>query len=120
MERSEVARRYLKAWHLKDIEGVEALLDPGVTFKGPLAATSGREAFMGAVKRMVPLLKGIDLRHMLADDEHAVAVYDFVCIDPIGACRTTELLSFNGDLIRSSEVFFDARPFEAMLRQPAR
>lgn len=116
MERREVTRRYLDAWNQKDAAAVEALLDPAVTFKGPLAATQGREAFVGAVKRMTPLLKGIEVRYVLSDAERAVAVYDFVCIEPIGVCRTTELLGFTGDRISSSEVFFDARPFEALMR----
>ena len=114
MEKCETTRRYLDAWHQKDLACIEALLHPVVTFTGPLSATVGREAFLGAVKRMVPLLEGITVRHVMSHEDHAVAVYDFICVEPIGRCRTTELLGFQGDLIVSSELFFDARPFAAM------
>jgi len=116
MEKREMTRRYLDAWHRKDAAAVEALLDPDVTFTGPMAATVGRGAFVGAVKRMAPLLKGIEVRHLMSEADYTVAVYDFICVEPIGLCRTTELLGFKGDRISSSEVFFDARPFEAFMR----
>jgi hypothetical protein len=45
--------------------------------------------------------------------------YDFVCRDPIGVCRTAELVRFQDGLIRDIELFFDARPFEAMQRTQA-
>jgi hypothetical protein len=39
-----------------------------------------------------------------------------VCCDPIGRCPTAELVRVQDGLIRESQVFFDARPFEAMAR----
>jgi hypothetical protein len=51
--------------------------------------------------------------------DRAMFAYDFICRDPIGVCRTAELVRFQDGLIRDIELFFDARPFEAMQRAQA-
>ncbi len=40
-------------------------------------------------------------------------------LNGIGVCRTAELVRFQDGLIRDIELFFDARPFEAMQRSQA-
>jgi hypothetical protein len=111
---------YLQAWNRKDLAAIEGLIADGVAFRGPMAETTGRQAFTNAVAKMFPLLQRIDVRHVYGDADHTVAVYDFVCAPPIGKCRTTELLRFESGRICASELFFDARPFEALMRASAR
>ena len=107
---------YLDAWKHQDAAAMHEMLHPQVSFKGPMAQTEGREAFLSAVRGMFPMLKDVVVRRLIVDGDHAIAVYDFVCGPPIGICRTAELITFADGLIRSSEVFFDARPFEAMMK----
>src|SRR5450631_703162 len=107
------AQAYLDAWKQQDVAKMHVMLHPQVTFKGPMAETVGRDAFMNAVRGMIPMLKDVVVRHLMVDGDQAIAVYDFICAAPVGVCRTAELISFTDGLIRSSEVFFDARPFEA-------
>ena len=38
--------------------------------------------------------------------------YDFVCVEPIGVCRTSELITVKEGFIGDVELFFDARPVE--------
>jgi hypothetical protein len=38
--------------------------------------------------------------------------YDVDFGEPIGICRTAELMTFEGSLIMRIELFYDARPFE--------
>ena len=111
---------YLQAWNRKDLAAISGLIAENVSFKGPMSETTGRQAFTEAVAKMFPLLQRIDVRHVHGHADHTVAVYDFVCAQPIGKCRTAELLSFESGRIRASELFFDARPFEALMRGAAR
>jgi ketosteroid isomerase-like protein len=110
------AQAYLDAWKQQDVAKMLVMLHPQVTFKGPMAETVGRDAFINAVRGMIPMLKDVVVRHLMVDGDQAIAVYDFICAAPVGVCRTAELISFADGLIRSSEVFFDARPFEAMMK----
>ena len=116
MNPTTIADAYLDAWSRKDAPAIAALVSPSVTFKGPMAQTDGDEPFMAAVSGMFPLLQRIDRRALVVDGETALAVYDFVCAEPIGACRTAEMLTIEGGRIAASELFFDARPFEALAR----
>jgi hypothetical protein len=110
---------YLDAWSRKDLDGIAIHLHPDVHFKGPMQELNGREAILVSSKRVFPLLERLDVRGKFVSGDRAMFAYDFVCHDPIGVCRTAELVRFQDGLIRDIELFFDARPFEAMQRAQA-
>jgi hypothetical protein len=87
--------------------------------KGPMQELNGREAVLTSSKRIFPLLERFEVRAQFVSGDRAMFAYDFVCRDPIGVCRTAELVRFQDGLIRDIELFFDARPFEAMQRTQA-
>ena len=113
------AAAYFDAWTRKDLDAIAARVHPDVHFKGPMNETRGRQAYVEASRRILPLLQRFELHAQFVSDTRAMAAYDFICIEPIGICRTAELLGFEDGLIRDSEVFFDARPFEAFMRAQA-
>jgi ketosteroid isomerase-like protein len=113
------ARDYLDCWNRKDLAGIAAHLHPDVTFKGPMAEVAGKTAVLASTERMFPMLQGYEIREIFAAGDHVMCVYDFVCHAPVGRCRTAELLTFDDGLIRATELFFDARPFEAAQRARA-
>ncbi len=104
--------KYLDGWRRKDVSAIEAIVSSTASFVGPMLSTEGRTNFMAAVNAILPLVIDINFRHLFVDQGRAVAVYDFNCVDLIGVCRMAELLSVKDGLIQSSEIFFDARPFE--------
>ena len=110
---------YLEAWSRKDLDGIAVHLHPDVHFKGPMQELHGREAVLASSKRIFALLERLDVRARFVNGDRAMFAYDFVCRDPIGVCRTAELLRFQEGLVRDIELFFDARPFEAMQRAQA-
>ena len=110
---------YLDAWSRKDLDGIAVHLHPDVHFKGPMQELNGREAVLGSSKRVFQILERLDVRARFVSGNRAMFAYDFVCLDPIGVCRTAELVRFQDGLIRDIELFFDARPFEAMQRAQA-
>ena len=115
----QVSTAYLSAWTRKDLEGIAACLHPAVQFKSPTAETNGRDKYLAATARVLPLLDRIDIRAQFTSGDRAMFAYDFVCREPIGVSRTAELVRLEGGLIRESEVLFDARPFEAFARAQA-
>jgi ketosteroid isomerase-like protein len=115
----QIVQAYLEGWRQKDLARIQTHLHPNVTFKGPIAEIAGREDFTAAVQRMLGLLKVVDVRGIFEDGVRVVAIYDLVFVEPIGRARTADLLTFADGTIRSSEAFFDARPFEAAQRQRA-
>ncbi len=110
---------YLDAWSRKDLDGIAIHLHPEVHFKGPMQELNGRDAVLAASKRIFPLLERLEVRARFVSGNRAMFAYDFVCREPIGVCRTAELIRFEDGLIRDIELFFDARPFEAMQRAQA-
>jgi len=109
---TEIANEYLNVWKEKNTDAIAALIHPEVHFKGPMAEFEGKDQFLAACHRMFPMLREFRVRSTAASENQVVAIYDFVCIEPIGVCRTAELITFDDDLIRGVELFFDARPFE--------
>jgi hypothetical protein len=110
---------YLDAWSRKDLQGIGVHLHPSVHFKGPMQELNGRDAVLDSAERIFPLLERLDIRAQFFTGERAMFAYDFICRAPIGVCRTAELVRFDSGLIRDIELFFDARPFEAMQRAGA-
>jgi len=109
---TEIAQEYLSAWKRKDADGIARLLHSEVRLKSPVADLTGREAFLLMCRKIFPVLENISLRAQFASENQVMLVYDFVLQDPMGLTRTANLMTFEGDLIRSVELFFDARPFE--------
>ncbi len=107
---------YLKAWDGKDLEGIAEYLHPEVHFIGPMTEMIGKEKVLQSAKRLFGLLETLEVRSKFASGDHAIFTYDFVCADPIGVCRTAELMTFKDGLISRIELFFDARPFEKLMQ----
>lgn len=113
---TSIGDEYLAAWKAKDIEGIARHIHPDIHFTSPMAETDGRETFLASSGRMFAILKDLVVRSRFASQEQAIYTYDFICSDPIGTCRTAELMTFQEGKIKSVELFFDARPFEKLAR----
>ena len=107
---------YLAAWKDKDLKRIAAHIHPKVQFKGPMTELSGSESFLSSCEMILPMLKDLKVRSKFASENQAIFTYDFVCQEPIGVCRTAELLTFEDEQIKSIELFFDALPFEKLKR----
>lgn len=110
---------YLDAWSRKNLEDVAALVHPDVSFRAPMQELHGRAAYIEATRRVFTLLERMDIRAQFISGDRAVLIYDFVCSEPIGVSRTAEMVRFHEGLLRETELFFDARPFEALQRAMA-
>ena len=112
----DLVSRYVRAWSEKNADALMTLTTADVRFISPTATTDGGDAYIAAARRFFPLFSQLHLRAQLVGNGQAMIVYDLDCIPPIGRCPTAELLTIRKGAIASSEIFFDARPFEAMIR----
>ena len=109
-----IADSYIAAWKNKDIDEIARHLHPDVHYKGPMAERTGREALVAGMKRLLPMLIDVNVRSAFAEGNQTLYAYDFICREPIGVSRIAELLTFEGEQIKSIELFFDARPWEKL------
>jgi len=116
----DIAQDYLAAWQLKDADRIANLLHPEVRLKSPVAELTGREPFLMMCRKIFPSLRDVSVRARFASGNQAMIVYDFVLREPIGVTRTANLMTFEGELIRSVELFFDARPFAKEIQDGSR
>jgi len=111
----DVVDTYLDAWKTKNADAIAACVHPDVHFTGPMTELRGRDAFVEGARKMFPLLQEYRVRAVLTNGNQAVCVYDFVCREPVGVSRTAELITLKDGRVASSEIFFDARPFEKLI-----
>ena len=112
----ETGTAYIDAWNRKDVGAIRRLIHPDAHFKGPMSETSGRDALVAAVERMLPMVKSVEIRSSFANGNEAMFTYDFECAPPIGVSRVADHMVIEDGLIRDTEVIFDARPFERAAR----
>ena len=106
------AEAYYKAMEEKDVSGMAQYLHSDVHLVGPMDALTGKEAVLGAAKRLFNLIRSIKVRAKLGSGDQVVLTYDMDFAEPVGICRTAVFMTFKDGLIARSELFFDARPFE--------
>ena len=115
-EAEALVDRYVAAWSAKDLAALRAVTSDDVLFVSPTAKSEGREAYLAAAQRFFPLYSKLALRARLAGPEQAMIAYDLDCLPPIGRCPTAELLTLRDGRIAASQIYFDARPFEVLMR----
>jgi hypothetical protein len=107
-----MAEEYLSALRRKDLAGIAKLMHPYVQLKSPVAEVTSKEEFLKTCEKAFTMLEDIKIRAKFGNEEHAMIVYDYVLRLPIGLTRTASLITVQDKLIRTIELFFDARPFE--------
>lgn len=105
-----VAKAYIQAVGAHDAEALENLLDDQVRaeFAGN---TSDKEAWLTALKRLMPALVRNELREVFTAGDRACVVYDFVTDTSAGAVRCVELLTVAGGRVTQIELLLDRAAF---------
>jgi hypothetical protein len=106
------ADAYYRALNAKDLSAATAHFHPEIQFISPMAELAGKVSATEAVRRLLSLLKSVQVRTKFASADQVMSVYDMEFPAPLGICRTAALKTFKDGLIARMELFFDARPFE--------
>ena len=107
-----VGEEYLSAWKRKDIHGIERLVHPDIHLKSPITEVIGKHEFLKTCESILKMLEDVRVQAKFASENQAVFIYEFLLKPPLGPVKTANLLTLEGDLIRSVELIFDSRPFE--------
>jgi hypothetical protein len=111
--------RYYAVWQRKDLPGILACLHPDVVFKSPNSTTNGKDAYAVGAKQFLSLVDRVELRNAFYSADGAMTATDYYCIQPIGLLTIAERMAFRDGLIVEDQLFFDTRPFEALVRARA-
>ena len=112
---------YLAAVGEGRFDDLREMLHPDASFGGAISGSfEGREAFVGAFTRLSAILVRNDVREVVVEGDRAFVLYDFVTDTPVGPVLSGELITFEGELIRSSILLFDQRRWPEVMAEVAR
>jgi predicted ester cyclase len=115
----KVALAYLDAVAKKDLERVAALVTPNVRFKGPANTMSGVRDLVAAFRRISAVHVRSDIKRVFSDGDEVCVIYDFVT-DTAGALPAVEWLHFDGERIRSIDLYYDQVPWTKLREEMTR
>ncbi|HEY7372741.1 MAG TPA: nuclear transport factor 2 family protein [Polyangia bacterium] len=114
-DRKTLALEYLNAVGKQQYGKLEAMLAPDLTVRGPAATRTSAADFLGAVKRLGAIHVRSDVKRVFADGDEVCVIYDFVTDTPAGALTTIEWLRFEGDRVRSIDLYYDQLPWQQVM-----
>ena len=106
------AEAYYRAMNSKDTAAMARHLHPDVRLVTPMEDLIGKDAVLGAARKLLPSIHSIEMQAGFESSTQAMLVYRMRFADPIGDCRAAALLTFKDGLIAHNELFFDASPFQ--------
>jgi hypothetical protein len=103
----ELVTSYVNAVGERRLEALPPLLDPDAQFTLGDNTVRGRDAFVNAFRRLLPIIDRNEIRHLFVDGDEACVVYDFVTSTPVGPVLSVEYLRLRDGLIASSTLVFE-------------
>jgi hypothetical protein len=103
----ELLTTYIQAVGERRLEALPPLLDPDAEFTLGDNTFRGRDAFVGAFRRLLPIIERNEIRHLFVDGNEACVVYDFVTNTPVGAVLSVEYIRLRNGKIASSTLVFE-------------
>jgi hypothetical protein len=106
-EARELVASYIQAVGEGRLEALPSLLERDALFTLGDNTFRGRDAFVGAFRRLVPIIERNDIRHLFVDGDEACVVYDFVTKTPVGPVLSVEYIKLRNGRIASSTLVFE-------------
>lgn len=103
----DLVTSYIRAVGERRLEDLPPLLEPDAQFTLGDNIVRGRDAFVGAFRRLLPIIERNDIRHLFIDGEEACVVYDFVTSTPVGPVLSVEYIRLRNGRIASSTLVFE-------------
>jgi len=114
-DRKKLALEYLDAVAKQQYTRLEGLLAPDLAFRGPSMTRTSAADFIAALKRLGAIHVRTDVRRVFTDEDEVCVIYDFVTDTTAGALPTIEWLRFDGQRIRSIDLYYDRLPWQAVM-----
>ena len=98
---------YIQTVGARRLEDLRPLLTDDATFLFGDTRVHGREAFIDAFRRLMPILDRTDISHTFVDGDEACVVYDFVTNTKVGAVLSVEHIKLRDGRIAESTLVFE-------------
>lgn len=115
-----LAVAYIDAVGNKDFDRVAELLHPDADFVTSGPRLHGIPAYVGALRRLAPILVRNDVQSTVVDGNDVAIVYDFVTDTAAGSVPTIEWLTIEAGRIRTSRLIFHKEHWPAAVAELAR
>ena len=103
----DLVSSYIQAVGERRLETLPRLLEPDAEFTLGDNTFLGREQFVGAFRRLLPIIERNEIRHLFVDGDEACVVYDFVTSTPVGPVLSVEHIKLRNGRIASSTLVFE-------------
>jgi len=110
----EIARTYVEAIALKDVETILSISADDVVCTSPMGRTIGLERFRAFHAGFARMITKLTVLAVHGDDKQAVVVYD-AQTHPVPHAVTAELIKVEDGKLASTDVIYDATPFAAYM-----
>jgi ketosteroid isomerase-like protein len=114
---AQVVEQFQRAFGTGDLQTARSLLADDLHFVGPIEEFDTADAYIESVAKLAQIVKGTDVKKVLADGDDVVTIYDLQTNTPAGTSHVAEWATVEKGRIAEIRVFFDARPFAAMFGQ---
>ena len=114
-DRKTSTLEYLNAVGTQQYDKLEAMLAPDLQFRGPSMTRTSAGEFLTALKRLGAIHVRNDVKRVFVDGDEVCVIYDFVTDTTAGALTTIEWLRFEGDRIRSIDLYYDQLPWQSVM-----
>jgi SnoaL-like protein len=98
---------YIQAVGDRRLDALPPLLEDDAAFTLGDNTVRGRDAFVNAFRRLLPIIERNEIRHLFVDGDMACVVYDFVTSTPVGPVLSVEYLALQNGRIASSTLVFE-------------
>jgi hypothetical protein len=98
---------YIQAVGDRRLEALPPMLEDDVAFTLGDSTLRGREAFVNAFRRLLPIIERNNIRHLFVDGDQACVVYDFVTNTKVGRVLSVEHIGLRNGRIASSTLVFE-------------
>ena len=115
-----LAVAYIEAVGNKDFDRVAELLHSDAEFLTSGPRIQGIPAYVGALRRLAPIIVRNDVHATIVDGNDVAIVYDFVTDTPAGSVPTIEWLTTEAGRIRTSRLIFHKEHWPAAVAELAR
>ena len=109
-----VVEKYKQAFGSGDVAGARSLLADDLHFQGPFDEFHNADDYLQSLAKLAPIVKGTDVKKVLADGDDVVTIYDLRTNTPAGTSAIAEWATVKDGKIAELRAYFDARPFAAM------
>ena len=105
----DFAVAYYQAMNDKNISYIEKHIHPNIQFISPMITTTGKDAYLQAIKKFFSIFKSLTIRAKFGSHDQAMLVSDVDFPAPMGNVRTAVLMTIKDNLIIRIELFFDVK-----------